>query len=172
MQNLFTYPLRLEDMSQATQNYKLIASPQDLSYITKIMQVPAVKKFEAEVNVQFKAKEHIVDVLGHIDADVEHTSVISLENFVRNYQNDFELKFDTKMTREEVKELDFSIEEDIPDILDNGQIDLAAIAMEQLALILDDFPRKEDEVFSFTSEFTDDKILKNNPFSVLEKLKK
>ena len=153
MQNLFTYPLKLEDMSQSTQKYRLIATAENLEYISNIMQLP-VKRFEAEINVKLHTKEHIIDVWGDIDADVEHTSVVSLENFVRNYQTDFKLKFDTKMTSQEQQELDLDIEADVPDILEDGKIDLAAVAMEQLALVLDDFPRQEGEVFSFASAVT------------------
>jgi uncharacterized metal-binding protein YceD (DUF177 family) len=41
-----------------------------------------------------------------------------------------------------------------------------------LALVLDDFPRKEGEVFSFQSEFDEETTEANNPFAVLKKLKK
>jgi uncharacterized metal-binding protein YceD (DUF177 family) len=63
-------------------------------------------------------------------------------------------------------------EADIPDIMENGQIDLAAVAMEQLALVLDDFPRKDGEVFVFRSEFDEETTKRSNPFAVLKNLKK
>ena len=172
MQNLFTYPLKLEDMSSSVKKYKLTANEQELKFITEVMKVPSVNSFESEISVKLHSKEHIVDVWGWIKADVEHISVVSLEPFVRPYYTDFALKFDTKMTAQDIKEIDFDIEEDIPDILDNGQIDLAAISMEQLALILDDFPRQEGETFSFDSEFDEETTLRSNPFYVLKNLKK
>ena len=172
MQNLFTYPLKLEDMSQAAHTYKLKATPEELKFITEVMKVPAVKSFEAEIVVKLQAKKHLADVSGKVCADVEHVSVISLENFVRRYETEFALKFDTKMTPEEYRSLEPDVEEDVPDILDHGQIDLAAIAMEQLALVLDDFPRREGEAFSFVSEFDDEASPQDNPFLVLKKLKK
>ena len=173
MQNLFSYPLKLEDMSQKTQTYTLTAKPDELAFITDIMKVPAVKSFTAEVNVKLYGKEHRADVWGWVKAEVEQTSVVSLENFVRPYATDFSLKFDTKMTLAEQMALEEETEgENVPDILDNGQIDLAAVAMEQLALILDDFPRKEGEVFEFKSEFDEETTQKNNPFAILKNLKK
>ena len=172
MQNLFSYSLKLEDMSTSTQKYKLKATPEELEYITEIMKVPAVKKFDAEINVKLLKKEHIVDVSGFVDADVEQVSVISLERFVKPYHSDFSLRFDTKMTPKDLKEMDFEYDDDVLDILDNGQIDLAAIAMEHLALVLDDFPRKDGEEFSFQSEFDEETTEANNPFAILKKLKK
>lgn len=172
MQNLFSYPLKLEDMSREVRKYELNAGTEELGFITEIMKVPAVKSFHAEVYVKLGKKNHLADVWGTVDADVEQTSVISLENFIRPYHADFELKFDTKMTEAELRELESDIEADVPDILEDGQIDLAAIAMEQLALVLDDFPRQDGEVFHFDSEFDDETAPKTNPFAVLEKLKK
>jgi uncharacterized metal-binding protein YceD (DUF177 family) len=172
MQNLFSYPLKLEDMSSSTQKYILKADNNELNYITEIMKVPAVKGFKAELSVKLYKKEHLVEVKGVVDADVEQISVISLENFIKPYHNEFELKFDTKMTLKDLKELDFEYDDELLDILDNGQIDLCAIAMEHLALVLDDFPRKEGEEFSFESEFDEETTETCNPFSVLKKLKK
>lgn len=173
MQNLFSYSLKLEDMGKGTQTYNLEASANQLAYIAEIMQVPAVNMFKSEINVKFHGREHKVDVWGHVAADVEQVSVVSLENFVRRYENDFEMVFDTKMTLAEQMALDAEQEgENVPDVLDNGQIDLAAVAMEHLALILDDFPRKDGEVFEFKSEFDEETTQKSNPFAVLKKLKK
>ena len=172
MQNLFSYPLKLEDMSSSTQKYKLNANKQELDYVAEVMKVPSVKKFNAEINVRLLKKEHIVEVGGFVDADVEQISVISLENFIKPYHNEFSLRFDTKMTLKELKEIDFEYDDELLDILDNGQIDLAAIAMEHLALVLDDFPRKEGEEFSFKSEFDEETTEAANPFSILKKIKK
>ena len=172
MQNLFSYPLKLEDMSSSTQKYKLNANKQELDYVAEVMKVPSVKKFNAEINVRLLKKEHIVEVGGFVDADVEQISVISLENFIKPYHNEFSLRFDTKMTLKELKEIDFEYDDELLDILDNGQIDLAAIAMEHLALVLEDFPRKEGEEFSFKSEFDEETTEAANPFSILKKIKK
>ena len=68
--------------------------------------------------------------------------------------------------------MEFAIDDEVPDIVENGQIDLAAIAMEQLALALDDFPRREGEVFEFKSEFDEETSAKQNPFAALAVLKK
>ena len=114
----------------------------------------------------------MLEVKGIVDADVEQVSVISLESFVKKYHNEFSLKFDTKMTPKDLKEIDFEYDDELLDILDNGQVDIASIAMEHLALVLDDFPRKDGEEFSFVSEFDEETTEANNPFAVLKKIKK
>ena len=171
MQNVFSYPLKLEDMSAAVKKYSLKADAGELAFITELMQVPAVKSFEADINVKLRKKDHEADVWGKVKAIVTQTSVISLENFDQLYASEFKLRFDTKMTLDEQIALEEETE-DVPDIFEDGKIDLAAIAMEQLALVLDDFPRQKGEVFKFDAEFDEETTTKNNPFAVLEKLKK
>ena len=99
-------------------------------------------------------------------------SVITLENFCKSYEIPFELNFDTRATYNDIKELDCTIEDDVPDIIENGCINLADIAIEQVALNLDDYPRAEGEVFNdeLYCEFNNEE--KENPFAVLAKLKK
>ncbi len=49
---------------------------------------------------------------------------------------------------------------------------MAEIGLEQTALVLDDFPRQDGEVFEFKSEFDEETTQKTNPFAALAKLKK
>lgn len=172
MQNLFSFPLTLEDMGTGTKVYHLAAKPEQLPYITDILKVENILSFKAELEIKFNRKIHRIDINGFVDADVEQTSVISLEKFVKRYHPEFSLFFDTELTAGQLREMEFAIDDEVPDIVENGQIDLAAIAMEQLALALDDFPRREGEVFEFKSEFDEETTAKQNPFAALAALKK
>ena len=68
--------------------------------------------------------------------------------------------------------MEFEFDDEVPDVIIDGKIDLAEIAMEQIALVIDDFPRQDGEVFEFESEFDEETTEKMNPFAVLAKLKK
>ena len=88
------------------------------------------------------------------------------------YEVPFEMRFDTKATYRDILELSTDINDDVPDIIENGVINLADIALEQVALQLDDYPRAEGEVFDY-GKYSDFKTeTKENPFAVLAKLKK
>ena len=60
----------------------------------------------------------------------------------------------------------------MPDIIENGCINLADIAIEQIALNLEDYPRAEGEVFDGALYGDSEEPKKENPFAVLAKLKK
>lgn len=172
MQNLFSHPLNLEDMGSGVRTYRLSAEPNQLAYIAEVLKVDGVLNFTARLNVKFSRKAHRIDVDGVVEADVEQTSVISLERFTKHYAPEFSMFFDTELTEKQLKEMSFDFDEEVPDIVEGGKIDLADIAMEQLALVLDDFPRRDGEVFEFKSEFDEETTAKPNPFAVLSALKK
>ena len=170
MQKDFSYPLKIEQMGQGEQNYKLIADKEQLEFIRDVLQVPAVESFEANIKLKFYKKRGILDVWGNVISNIEQISVISLEPFNKIYKTDFKVTYDTTATYEEIKEQDVDIMVDIPDIVVNGEINLADIAIEHLALELDDHPRKEGEEFKEIIE--DIAPIRNNPFAILEQLKK
>lgn len=172
MQNLFSFPLTLEDLGTGTKVYHLAAKPEQLPYITEVLKVNNIISFKSELEIKFNRKIHRIDIHGRVEADVEQTSVVSLEKFIKRYQPEFSLFFDTELTAAQLREMEFEIDDEVPDVIENGQIDLAAIAMEQLALALDDFPRQEGEVFEFKSEFDEETTAKQNPFAALAALKK
>ncbi|MBS4773357.1 MAG: DUF177 domain-containing protein [Proteobacteria bacterium] len=172
MQNLFSYPLVVDELTPSAKKYHLAARKEELPYITEILKVPAVKSLAADINVKYNKKEHLIKVWGKAEASIEQTSVISLENFIKDYSAEFQILYDTELTPKDLQEMEVEIDDDLPDPVIGGQINLADIAMEQIALVLDDFPRQEGETFEFQAEFDEETTQAQNPFAVLAKLKK
>lgn len=172
MQKDFSYPLKIEDLNQQEQHYHLSADSKQCNILADILQVEGVNKFTADIFLKLKLKEHRLDVWGRVEADLVLKSVISLENFVKRYESSFDYYYDTQATYKDIRELEAGINDEIPDIIENGTIDLGNIAIEQLALVMEDYPRQEGEEFVFESEFDEETNRHNNPFAVLEKLKK
>lgn len=172
MQKDFSYPLKIEDLNQQEQHYHLSADSKQCNILAEILQVEGVNKFTADIYLKLKLKEHRLDVWGKVEAELVLKSVISLENFVKRYENSFDYYYDTQATYKDIRELEAGINDEIPDIIENGTIDLGNIAIEQLALVMEDYPRQEGEEFMFESEFDEETNRENNPFKILEKLKK
>jgi len=170
MQKDFSYPLTVAELPSAPQHYELNADKDNLIYLADVLQVPAVKKVFANINLQRRHATSLIEVEGHINAILELESVISLEKFDQDYDFDFHLIYDTAATFESTKGDNW--QEETPDIVINGQIDLGNIVIEQIALQIDDYPRKPGEVFNFEAEFDPNSEKSNNPFDMLAKLKK
>lgn len=174
MQNKFSYPLKLEDISTHTKTYNITANADELQEIAQILKVPEIKSFKALINIKLDKPNHLVTLNGNLSSDVVQISVISLEPFTKNYNIDFKRIYDTTITPQEQQEMEnlSDINDDVPEAMENKQIDLAAITTEALALELDNFPRKKDEIFSFQPDFDIYEDKPESPFSVLNNLKK
>ena len=172
MQKEFSYPLIVADLPLKEQHYKMSANADNLKFLAEVLQVPEVNMFDAEFSIKPDRQTSLLPITGHIKAELVLQSVISLENFVQNYDFDFATAFDTAATLQSQKEEGDDWDKDTPEIVIGGKIDLGDVAIEQVALRLDDYPRCEGEEFYFEPEFDADAPSGDNPFAVLEKLKK
>ena len=172
MQKKFSYPLKIDELNQNEYKFDLNADKEELKDITEILKVEDVKYFNAEIMLKLNNRNNMLAVWGIVRSEIELKSVITLNNFLKYFEVPFELYFDTKATYKDIQELQAGIYDDVPDIIENGKINLADIAIEQIALNLDDYPRNEGEVFDYGKyvQLPDDE--KENPFAVLAKLKK
>lgn len=170
MQKEFSYPLQIDELGQGEQTYKLRADKAQLETLAEILQVPAVNSFGADICLKFQKKRGMLDVYGKVCANLRLMSVISLEPFDKDYETEFKLTYDTNATYEDIYGEDDDIEDDVPDVVYDGKIDLGDIAIEQIALVMEDHPRQEGEEFNPVIEDTEP--VKNNPFIALAKLKK
>lgn len=172
MQKKFSYPLKIDELNQNQYKFEINADKDELADITEILKVEEAKNFTAEIFLKRNIKNHILEVWGTVKAQLMIKSVISLENFLQEYNVPFTLIYDTVATYQDIKEMEAGINDDVPDIIENGEINLADITLEQIALNMDDYPRAEGEVFDFAQYVTQDGDTKENPFAVLQKLKK
>ncbi|MBR3675961.1 MAG: hypothetical protein IKN71_02380 [Alphaproteobacteria bacterium] len=172
MQKNFSYPVKIDELNQNRYSYVLDADDAELQDIKQILQVEDVKKFRGEVFLKLNKKDNLLRVWGTVEALLTVQSVISLENFEQTIKTPFELFYDTKATYKDIRDLEPGINDEIPDVIVNGEINLADICIEQVALHLEDYPRAEGEVFDFSQYMQIEPLEVDNPFAVLEKLKK
>lgn len=172
MQKNFSYLLKIDELNQQQYKFELRPDADELLDITQILKVEEVKDFTGDVFLKLNKKEHSLRVWGVVSAKVLLKSVISLENFWRDIKTPFELFYDTSATYKDIRDMATGINDEVPDIVENGTINLADICIEQIALNLDDYPRAEGEEFDFSAYSDEEPAKKENPFSVLKKLKK
>jgi uncharacterized metal-binding protein YceD (DUF177 family) len=172
MQKNFSYPVKIDELNQNRYSYVLDADDAELQDIKQILQVEDVKKFRGEVFLKLNKKDNLLRVWGTVEALLTVQSVISLENFEQTIKTPFELFYDTKATYKDIRDLEPGINDEIPDVIVNGEINLADICIEQVALHLEDYPRAEGEVFDFSQYIKVEPLVADNPFAVLKKLKK
>lgn len=144
MQNVFYHPIIVDALRGAEKKFHITTSDNQNQYVAEVLQVEAIKSLQADILL--KVDKNIINLYGHVNAKVELKSVISLENFDKIYNFDFEMVFDKSLNYQKQRELE-NEGFDAPDLIVGGTIDLANIIIEQLALNIEDYPRKEGEEF-------------------------
>jgi len=142
----------------------------DLVQLAQDAGVVRIDKCSAHYTL-IKNKTGIIEVVGHIKADVVQSCILSLDEINSHIDETFKALFSTeKVVRqfdEEGAEI-VSFEDDVPEEIENNTIDLNEITLQYLILFLDPYPRKDGinvdvEEFSLNG--------KESPFAKLAGLK-
>lgn len=102
---------------------------------------------------------------GRVRASLAQTCGITLEPLPLEIDAPFALTL-AEAVEEDSEEIIITLDDESPDLIENGQIDLGQYAVEQLALRLDPFPRKPGAEFVQPPEPAE-----ISPFAVLKPLR-
>ena len=156
----FSRPIQADRVPKAGSVEKLKAEPQELVALARRMKIPAIHSLTAEIRAT-PWRGGGIKLEGHLTADLEQVSVISLEPFRETVSIPVARYF---LPPGAVVENE---EEDDADPIENGWIDLGEVAAETLALDLDPYPRKPGEAFAEHIEQEEAPAPKESPFAVL-----
>ena len=106
-------------------------------------------------------------VEGDLEATVRQTCVVSLEAFDAKLREVIAVRFAAEAPTASGPVIEIG-QDDPPDPLVDGAVDLAAVVTEFLALAVDPYPRKAGAVFAPPAEKKD---VSASPFAALDKLK-
>jgi uncharacterized metal-binding protein YceD (DUF177 family) len=163
----WTHPVAVAELPEEGAEFRLEADEIAREALAKFAGVIAVPKLSAVFQVKPVA-DGGASVEGMLEATVTQQCGVSLEPFDSNVTEAVSLRFAPEGEVEAVAgmpedDLDF----DPPDILQDGTLDLAAVAAEFLALGCDPYPRKPGVVFEAKEEGG-----KTSAFAILEQLKR
>jgi uncharacterized metal-binding protein YceD (DUF177 family) len=156
----FSRPLQVDRVPKLGSTEKLAADPEELKALAKRLKIPALHSLTAEIRAT-PWRGGGMKLEGHITADLEQVSVISLEPFREAVSVPLARYF---LPPGAVADNE---QEDDADPIDNGWIDLGDVVTETLALDLDPYPRKPGE--DFRGHVEDDGVTDKapSPFAVL-----
>jgi uncharacterized metal-binding protein YceD (DUF177 family) len=160
----FSRPLLTDRVPAAGSLEKITAEPAELRALAARMKLPAIHALSAEVRAT-PWRGGGIKLEGHITADLEQVSVISLEPFRETVSLPLARYF---LPPGEAAE---SSEDDDADPIEGRVIDLGDVVAETLALDLDPYPRKPGEAFSEHAEDAEAPPGAESPFAVLARRK-
>jgi len=160
----FSRPLQTDRVPKAGSVEKLSADPRELQALARRMKIPAIHSLSAEIKAT-PWRGGGIKLEGHLTADVEQVSVISLEAFRETVSIPVARYF---LPSGAVAENEG---EDDADPIQGGTIDLGEVVAETLALDLDPYPRKPGEAFAEHVEDDGGPGESQSPFAVLARRK-
>lgn len=130
--------------------------------IVKALDLASLTSFESEITV---VPAHVGWTLsGWVRAEAEQVCGITLETLPVSVDERFSV--DLVEEADAASEVEVTLEDDSPDVIEEGRIDLGQYAVEQFALALDPFPRKPGAEFVQPEE-----PVEVSPFAVLKQMR-
>jgi uncharacterized protein len=137
----FSRPLQADRVPKAGSDERLTAEPAECRALAARMKIPAIHSLSAEIRAT-PWRGGGIKLEGHITADLEQVSVISLEPFRETVSLPVSRYFLPPGAAAEHQA------EDDADPIRDGWIDLGEVVAETLALDLEPYPRKAGEAFA------------------------
>jgi uncharacterized metal-binding protein YceD (DUF177 family) len=171
----FARSFDVSHLGSAAQTRQVTADAAELEALKKEFDLLGLSSFAADLVIA-PWGQHGVKVDGRLRADVVQACVITLQPVPSHLDHRFSLSFlpadviaaDPK-TVAEAEVIVVYDEEDPPEPLEDGVIDLGAILTEQFALALDPYPRVPGATLDDAGEEAVDKP--TSPFAALSKLR-
>lgn len=189
----FSRPFTVEELlRRPDEPVKIAAEPAERAALAAADSIPAVGALSAEFKVAREGKN--IRVRGEVRATVTQECVVTLENFDTDLVEDVDVRFAAapapaapepkggeRMSRRRAAQAEMERhatpapvfpqheEDDPPDPIVDGRIDLGALAAEFMALALDPYPRKPGAQFAPVEVASE---RDPSPFAGLAQLKK
>lgn len=180
MQELPEFSINVQNLPPADEWLVLPVKDNALEIIASECGLTACRSLEARFRAK-RYRKHGVTLTGRFTVSIEQECVVTLEPVFTDLQEEFQRRFlperDLSATLPEIidGEMVFDPEaEDLPDLLEGGQINLWEVLIEEMILAIDPFPRSEQAVETTLpgneTGSEDESEPTHNPFSELKSL--
>lgn len=149
-------PIRVDAIKLRGTRFGLEAEPQEKAGIAAMLDLPSVESLEARYMLSRSGER--VKLEGTITAAFHQTCTVTLDAFPVALEVPLKLDFapeepaePRRRAADETGEIDIEVrlnEDDPPEPITDGLIDLGAVTLEFLALALDPYPRKPGAMFT------------------------
>jgi uncharacterized metal-binding protein YceD (DUF177 family) len=168
-EKLFSRLVRIDALPREGQVVTIEAAPEEREGLASFYRLPAIAALTATLRVEPWGREG-ARVSGAVHGELTQLCVISLEPFPAIVDEDVDARFAPQTSANSgsastTETQTFSLaDEDEPDPVIDGKIDLGALVAEFFALGLDPYPRKPGAILDEAHANPEDKV---SPFAAL-----
>jgi uncharacterized metal-binding protein YceD (DUF177 family) len=160
-------PVRIDQISSKGTDMTITASPDERKALADRFDLVEISALEAVVTLKAIAGGSMVRLSASIKARLVQTCVVTLEPIDAEVDTRFSMTFGGG-TEDDGGEIDLSIDdEDPPEPIIDGAIDVGEAIAEHLALAIDPFPRKPGTAYVGVEIEAPEPETKPNPFAAL-----
>ena len=171
-------PVEVENLGLRDFTLDITPSEAELTALAVRLKVDVLDALSAHATVKLLPNND-VRLNASFDATLTQTCVVTLEPVQTRHSSEFSVLYSHDVVEEDGTEDDelslLDEEDELPDLIVDGKIDVGEAVIEHLALEIDPFPRVKDATFDGYSTDPDGVVEsgsdKKNPFAVLAKLK-
>jgi hypothetical protein len=170
---LWSAPLAIHEVPETGRHVELVADDGTRASLAEAIGLRALPRLEASFDVSRQGRDGL-HVTGRVSATVGQTCVVTLEPIENEIEESVDLVFKPAGESDESEMSSESatsevVDDDAPEPLVGGVVDLGLVATEFLTLGIDPHPRKPDAEFTAPASGDDAAA---HPFAALAALKK
>ncbi len=165
-------PVAADSLPGRGSDLRIVASPEECRALAADLGIVAVRSLVAELHLA-PWRSAGLRVTGRLRGEVTQTCVVTLDPVDQVVDEDIDLRFlPAAMIEKPGEEIEIdALDEDPPEPLPEGQLDLGQIVGEHLALGLDPYPRAPGAAFAEAAPEPDAEPERPSPFAALKALK-
>lgn len=167
----FSRPFQAESVPPGGRALRIAAGPEECAALAARFGLVALKSLEADLKLNKVRGGRMVRVAGRLRAAAVQTCVVTLEPVDSSVEDSFQALFAPASEIDpDGEDLEIGLsEDDGPEPMEGGRIDLGELVAQHLSLALDPYPRKPDAAFTAVLEGeAAEEPAKPSPFAVLK----
>jgi len=172
----FSRLIPLDRLSSKEKTFTIEADAKERTALAERLGVPEVRAVRAEIALRLAQGGRIVLLRGRLHAELVQYCVVTLDPVETQVDEEFTRSYSTAEGREPAEVVVEMDEDDPPEPVENGQVDIGEAAAEHLALAMDPFPRAAGVSYEPLPETADSEAPEGprrpNPFEVLAEHRK
>ena len=142
----FASAFNVERLGREAISFNIEATTAECQYLAAQLDILGVSEMTAKGRLQRQPKSGLISVTGRIQTSVTQACVVTLEPVPQKVDTEFTVLFTFDKDDLEMEETDRVVgmdEQDLPDLIVDNRIDVAAVLSEQISLALESYPRSD-----------------------------
>lgn len=180
----WSFPIVADEVPASWKSYAISPSDAESKAIAKRLDLISLDTLKADLRVERKGGGHVIEIEGKFTAEVTQRCVVTLEPLKAEIEDSFEAWYadheqvvsfkkaqHESMNKKEMMDLPMLEENEDPEPIEDGKIDLGELVVQYLSLSINPYPHKDGAEYENREpevKRPQRETLRPNPFAALK----